>query len=83
MPRVRQLLAPLRLCPTRARLRIALQSNNSRFVGSLKKQFAEQESESLMQRTTSLSTKGQQLVECLVRWQAGEPGCGAAQWMHG
>lgn len=43
-----------------------MQSNSSRFVGSLKKQFAEQEAESLSQRTSMGSTGRAATVECLV-----------------
>ncbi|EFJ52658.1 hypothetical protein VOLCADRAFT_120146 [Volvox carteri f. nagariensis] len=40
--------------------------NQSRFVGSLKKKFVEQEVESLQQRTTILSRQGKPYSECLV-----------------
>ncbi|PNH00484.1 hypothetical protein TSOC_013690, partial [Tetrabaena socialis] len=41
------------------------QENQSRFVGSLKKQFVEQEAESLQQRTSAVSRNGQPYAECL------------------
>ncbi|GLC54226.1 hypothetical protein PLESTB_000837200 [Pleodorina starrii] len=40
--------------------------NQSRFVGSLKKKFVEQEVESLQQRTTITSRQGKPYSECLV-----------------
>ena len=43
-----------------------LQENFSRFVGSLKKKFVEQEVESLQQRTYATSKQGTPFCECLV-----------------
>ncbi|KAG2491136.1 hypothetical protein HYH03_010579 [Edaphochlamys debaryana] len=45
--------------------------NHSRFVGSLKKQFVEQEAESLQLRTTATSKQGAPFAECLVAVEAG------------
>ncbi|KXZ51789.1 hypothetical protein GPECTOR_11g232 [Gonium pectorale] len=47
-------------------LPLGAQENRSRFVGSLKKKFAEQEVESLQQRTTIMSKAGTPYSECLV-----------------
>lgn len=44
-----------------------MQDNHSRFVGSLKKKFVEQEMDSLQQRTSATSRTGQPFAECLVR----------------
>ncbi|KAG2423292.1 hypothetical protein HXX76_015441 [Chlamydomonas incerta] len=44
--------------------------NQSRFVGSLKKKFVEQEVESLQQRTSATSKQGKPFCECLVAVQA-------------
>eukprot|EP00198_Chlamydomonas_reinhardtii_P009711 XP_001699048.1 predicted protein [Chlamydomonas reinhardtii] len=45
--------------------------NFSRFVGSLKKKFVEQEVESLQQRTYATSKQGTPFCECLVAVEAG------------
>lgn len=45
--------------------------NHSRFVGSLKKKFVEQEMDSLQQRTSATSRTGQPFAECLVAVDTG------------